>query len=141
MPTSPCEDVKKKKKKKKGTSPCARSMAALRKLGYTVAVVERWNAYVKIRQDLFGFIDLVAIHPDQKGVLGIQATSQTNVSKRVKKCLESPHFKTWIRAGNGFCVDGWVKKGAKGKRQLWEVSQRWLNLSDLSSPSTEAQQP
>ena len=53
-----------------------------------VSIVERWNAFAKIRQDLFGIIDLLAI--DSKGnTVGIQVTSYSNISARVKKILGS----------------------------------------------------
>lgn len=43
------------------SSPTQRTLAALRKLGYLAAVVEKWNHGAHIRQDLFGFIDVLAI--------------------------------------------------------------------------------
>lgn len=106
-------------------------MEALRKKGYTVAVVEKWNAFVGIRQDLFGFIDLVAMHPEYQGLLGIQVTSQSHVAERIAKCLASKYFPLWLKCGNEFEVHGWAKKGPRGKRKLWEVSIRVLTLSDL----------
>jgi hypothetical protein len=39
------------------TSPTQLSLKKLREEGYTVAVVEHWNSFARIRQDLFGFID------------------------------------------------------------------------------------
>ena len=63
-------------------SPTSRSLAHLRKLGFTVGITEKWNPYAHIRQDLFGCIDMVAIKKDVKGVLGIQTTSDTNIAHR-----------------------------------------------------------
>ena len=39
-------------------SPTARSLAHLRSLGYTARVVERWNPFAKIRQDLLGAAEI-----------------------------------------------------------------------------------
>jgi hypothetical protein len=43
------------------SSPTQRSLRHMRDLGYLVAVVEHWNPHARIRQDLFGWIDLLAI--------------------------------------------------------------------------------
>jgi hypothetical protein len=50
-------------------TPTQRSMAYLKKEGYRVAVVERWNPHARIRQDLFGVIDLLAIRLAEAGKL------------------------------------------------------------------------
>ena len=71
-------------------SPTQRTLKKLRDSGDypLVAIVERWNAFAKIRQDLFGIIDLLAI--DSKGnTVGIQVTSYSNISARVKKMEDS----------------------------------------------------
>ena len=46
------------------SSPTARSLELLRELGYTAKVVEHWNQYAKIRQDLFG-VDILALKPGE----------------------------------------------------------------------------
>ena len=93
-------------------TPTARTLAAGRKQGWTVDVVERWigGGRIKVRKDLFGFIDIVALQPDLPGLLGIQATSRSNVSSRVKKIREEPRSETWLAAGNRIEVWGWGKK-------------------------------
>ncbi len=65
------------------TSPTQLSLKKLREEGYTVAVVEHWTAFAKIRQDLFGFIDLLALKG--KEVLAVQTTTTTNMNARIKK--------------------------------------------------------
>jgi len=106
------------------TSPTARSLVQLRKDGYIAQVVERWNSFANIRQDLFGFIDIVAIHPEQKGVLAIQATSNSggNVSAHHKKIIAEPRSRLWLKCGNRILLWGWSKKGARGKRKLWTLT-------------------
>ena len=64
-------------------SPTQLSLKKLRQEGYTVAIVEHWNAFARIRQDLFGFIDLLALK--DKEVLAVQTTSASNMSARAKK--------------------------------------------------------
>lgn len=102
------------------TSPTQRSLAFLRDQGYTVAITERWNPFAKLRVDLFGFIDLLCFKGDE--VLAVQTTSNDHVSHRIEKIkgiqaaalwLESPHRR--------IVVHGWAKKGARGKRKLWEL--------------------
>jgi len=93
------------------TSPTQRSLAQLRKDGYLAAVVEKFNMFAHVRQDLFGVIDLVAISEASNGVLGVQTTSISNVSARIQKCLKEPAVTVWLKAGNRFEIWGWdVKK-------------------------------
>lgn len=106
------------------TSPTKRTLALLRKLGYRVAVVERWNAFAKIRQDLFGFIDVLAIRKDEPGVLGVQATTRANQAARMAKILEAPALVDWICSGNRVEVHGWAKVGPRGKRKTWQVTRQ-----------------
>jgi hypothetical protein len=57
------------------SSPTRRSLEHLRKAGAElVAVVERWNPHAKIRQDLFGVVDVLAIHGED--TIAVQATSR-----------------------------------------------------------------
>lgn len=102
-------------------TPTQRSLAYLRAQGYRVAVVEHWNPHAKVRQDLFGIVDVLAIG---KGItLAVQCTSDNggNVSARVKKA--SDHESTpWIRdAGWSFEIHGW-KKGKRGPPRIVDVS-------------------
>ena len=66
-------------------TPTQRTLAYLREEGYLCAIVEKWNPHVKIRQDLFGFIDILAIKKGE--TLAVQCTS-TGVAARVKKIQE-----------------------------------------------------
>lgn len=100
-------------------SPTARTLQALREAGYLAEVVEKWIPMAKIRKDLFGIIDIVAIKKGQPGSLGIQATSGSNVSSRVKKALANPNLQTWLETGNRFQVWGYAKQGKRGERKRW----------------------
>ena len=93
-------------------SPTKRSLAELRKTCSAVEVVEHWNPFARIRKDLFGFIDILALCDGE--TIAVQSTSWSNVSARVKKIAESEHLAAVRKAGWRIEVHGW-KKGKDGK--------------------------
>lgn len=98
------------------TSPTQRSLKHLRDLGYPlVQVVERWNPYAKVRQDLFGIIDVLAVGDD---IVAVQTTSGSNVSARITKMQESVALPILKKAGIKVIVHGWRK--LKGRWALRE---------------------
>ena len=99
-------------------TPTQRSLARLRETGYVAEVVERWNPFARRRQDLFGVIDIVCLGDGE--TIGVQTTSGSNVSARVKKITESAHLGALRRAGWKLVIHGW-RKNAAGKWQLREV--------------------
>lgn len=99
-------------------SPTQRSKAHLEAQGYKVAIVERWNPYAKIRQDLFGFIDLLCVGNSE--TVAVQTTSGSNVSARVTKIAEHENVAAVRNAGWRIIVHGWRKNSA-GKYVLREV--------------------
>ena len=100
------------------SSPTQRTLAELRRRGYPlVQVVERWNPHAKIRQDMFGIIDVFAVGDD---IVAVQATSGSNVSKRVAKITESDALPHLRRANIRVLVHGWTKR-ANGRYELREV--------------------
>jgi hypothetical protein len=98
------------------TSPTQRSLANLRGRGYLPTVTEHWNQHARIRQDLYGFIDIVALRADINGVLGVQTTTASNLGARIKKAEKIKAFGLWIAAGNTVEFHGWQKK-----EKSWEV--------------------
>lgn len=96
-------------------TPTARSLAALRADGWTAQVVERWNPHARIRQDLFGIIDLLALRDGE--TLAVQTTSGSNVAARLRKIEESPMLPILRRAGWLIQVHGW-RKAANGRWTL-----------------------
>lgn len=123
------------------SSPTQRTLAFLRKRGYMVGITERWNRFAFKKNDLFGFIDLVAVHPGARGVLGVQATSRPNVLARVYKIADLPLIelngkkvhpaKLWLQTGNRILVIGWGKKGPRGKAKRWKPSFYPMDLEEL----------
>lgn len=107
-----------KKKRKKPVQVTQRSLKHLRQHGYLCQVIERWNAFAKIRVDLFGFIDIVAV--ERSGLFGIQVTTQNNHATRRNKIQQLGEARTWLEAGGRILIHSWKKK-QKGGRQVWEV--------------------
>ena len=98
--------------------PTQRTLEWLRKSGWKVGVVEKFNSHVGphgIRQDLFGFIDLVAVKADEPGVLAIQATSGSGVSSRLAKIRANDVAPVWLAGGNKLWVVGWRKLVKRNK--------------------------
>jgi hypothetical protein len=100
------------------TSPTQRSLEKLRSEGWTAQVVERWNQWAKVRQDLFGFIDILCLSPS-KGILGVQTTSGSNVSARLAKIKAEPKAGIFLAAGGKIMIHGWAKQGPRGSRKTW----------------------
>ena len=89
------------------SSPTQRTLAALRAQGYTAEVVERFNHFAKVRHDLFGFIDVLAIRENE--VLGVQACAGSSASARVKKIEEHDNLSAVRKAGIRIEVHAWRK--------------------------------
>lgn len=89
------------------TSPTQRSLKTLKDQGWTTQVVEHWNPYSRTRTDLWGIVDILAMNGQQ--IVGIQTTSGSNVSARIKKIREEPRAMTWIESGGRLFVHGWRK--------------------------------
>jgi hypothetical protein len=109
------------------TSPTQRSLKWLRQRGFTAAITERWNPHAKLRQDLFGFIDIVALS-SICGIVAVQTTSGPNMAARISKIRDLLAAKVWLDAGGMIIVHGWRKVGARGKRKLWECREVRLEL-------------
>lgn len=94
------------------TSPTQLSLRHLKAAGWPlVEVVEHWNPFAHIRQDLFGFVDLMAVGPD--GTLAVQTTSVSNVSSRIKKIADHVNVGAVREAGWQIRVHGWEKKSGR----------------------------
>jgi hypothetical protein len=90
-------------------SPSALTAELLKEQGYIVGTVERWLPGARIRVDLFGFIDQIALKDGE--TLAIQATSWTNVSSRVKKIAECECLGAVRKANWRILVIGWKHMG------------------------------
>jgi len=92
-------------------SPTQRSLKYLRDEGYLVAIVEHWQPFARIRKDLWGWADLLAIKRGE--VLAVQVTSE-GVASRVAKVTISETIGRVREAGIRVEVHGW-RKNAKGR--------------------------
>lgn len=102
------------------TSPTQRSKKLLEDVGCLVAIVEKWNQHAGIRQDLFGFIDLVALSP--LGVtIAVQTTTGAHVAERIKKIQASPHFERVALCNWHVVAHGW-RKLANGRWECREIN-------------------
>lgn len=111
------------------TSPTQRTLALARELGFQAQVVERWNMHARVRVDLFGVIDIVAVH-DDCGIVGIQACAGSSHAARRTKAMETDGIRRWLSAGGRFEVWSWAKQGPRGKRKVWTVRREELVLCD-----------
>jgi hypothetical protein len=88
-------------------SPTQRTLAHFRAQGHSVAITEHWNPWAKRRQDLFGMIDIIVLRNAR--ILGVQCTSSTNHSARVKKVLANDHVLNWMKCAD-LMVVSWKKR-------------------------------
>jgi len=98
-------------------SPTARTLKQLRDDGWLCQVVEHWNSFAKIRQDLFGFIDILAVREGQ--TLGIQVTTESNASARRSKMLDTEsHLRAFLRGGNLVQLWTWQKRKTRWRYRV-----------------------
>jgi SH3-like domain-containing protein len=88
-------------------SPTQRSLEYLREQGYHCEIVEKWNPWRRIRQDLWGWCDILAIRRNE--VLAVQVTS-SGVAARIKKIQDSDTIALVREAGIRVEVHGWTKR-------------------------------
>jgi hypothetical protein len=114
-------------------SPTQRSLKLLKEQGYLTYVTEYYNAYAKVRKDLYGFIDIVGIHSKETGVLGIQTTTGSNLSARIKKAEGLEGYWAWLASGNDVEFHGWRKIKAGRKVATWQPIVRRISVKGMFS--------
>jgi hypothetical protein len=130
-------------------STTSRTKVLFEKEGYIVASVEKWNAHVGplvpddpimcpecgteieqfrkagIRQDLFGFADLIAFHPEKPGIILIQSTSGGEHARRVAKIHGVDVARKWVKDPiRQIAVVSWSKRKQKLKKG-WSKKSFW----------------
>lgn len=105
---------------KRNMSPTQRSLKLLREQGYKPWIVEHWNHFARIRQDLYGCIDILAIGNGE--TIAVQTTSRGNVAARQKKIVENDYYPEMVRSGWKVQVHGWGKL-----KDSWQVKIVELN--------------
>jgi hypothetical protein len=137
-----------------GLSPTQRTLKALREQGVICGIVERYLANVGpfgVRNDLFGIIDIIALHPE-KGIVGIQSCGQS-YSAHMKGMLEGDErdvgrdlskpeaCREWIKAGGVLQLWGWRKVKLKrgGKAMRWKPRFHEFTIEEFEN-DTEAEE-
>lgn len=115
-------------------SPTQRTLRELRKQGMVCGIVERWIAQARIRRDLFGIIDIIALDP-ARGVVGVQSTG-TDFSGHHRKLTEDriQECICWLETpGTYLELWGWrrlkVKRG--GKAMVYKPRVKVYTLEDF----------
>ena len=86
-----------------------KALKRLRDDGYLVNIVEKTIPRTYIKQDLYGFIDLLAIRENE--ILGIQVTSYSNFAARRTKIQNHENLAAVL--ASGIIVEVWgFKKGS-----------------------------
>ena len=106
-----------------GLSPTQRTLKAMREQGRICGIVEKFNRFVGshgIRQDLFGFIDIIAIDAVD-GIVAIQSCGQSfkaHVDKLTEERNEAVY--EWLKHAK-LELWGWrkVKLNRGGKAVRW----------------------
>ncbi len=106
------------------SSPTARTLERLRRDGYLAQVVERWNPHARVRQDLYGVIDVLGIN--ETSTIGVQATTMSGRSSHMKKLSESPAAVTWTR-GPDRHLELWCWRKLKNR---WRVHRTVFDVDD-----------
>jgi hypothetical protein len=107
-----------------------------------VDIVERsivFGGRMRGRHDMFNVFDLVAIAPE--AIIGIQTTSTSNLSSRVKKLTqEYPHIcRAWLEAGGLVEVWGWKKMAKRGKDgRWWQLTVREITCDVLAESERQS---
>lgn len=118
------------------TSPTQRTLAWCRDNKLTAAVTEKWNPHARIRQDLFGFIDLIYL--DGSKIVAVQTTSGSNAAARVKKIAAEPRAREWLGSPHRMIVvHAWRKIKGGGKRATWQLREDWVTVDELDAPTTK----
>jgi hypothetical protein len=110
-------------------SPTQRSLKYMRDDDWTCGIVEKWNHFTKIRQDLFGFADVIAMKPDNTPIL-LQITS-TGWSSRLAKILAEPRALVALNSGFEIQVHGWRKLKQNRNRYTIKCIQVTTDMFDL----------
>lgn len=120
-------------------SPTARTLQHFRKHGFRVGVVERYNQYSRQKNDLLGFIDLIAIN--DLGIYGVQCTSTANHAARIHKILNENLVREaaigWLRSGGHIEVISWRKLAGQKKDGSKSARPRWVGKCSVISLNVE----
>jgi hypothetical protein len=123
-------------------------MQHFKKAGFIVARVEQRlhmpGQPFPVTRDAFGFADLL-IAKGGYGAALVQVTATGDMNRRIAKIGGSPadasdekqtalakiaHINAtiWLQSGNRIFVHGWAKRGKRGVRKVWTLTEREIKL-------------
>jgi hypothetical protein len=120
-----------------GLSPTQRTLAAMREQGRLVGSVEKFNPFAGPhgkRQDLFGFIDLIALDPED-GIIGIQSCGQ-DFAGHIRKMTgeRNENMFAWLKHGK-VELWGWrkvkLRRGMKAMRWRARIADFWIEGDEI----------
>lgn len=106
--------------RKKPAQLTPKSLALLREEGWQTTVVEHWNAFLKIRHDLFGIFDLLGV--GSEGTIAVQVCARSSIATRARKIADSDTIAAVRKAGWRVEIHGWDKRDGR-----WRVERRDLS--------------
>ena len=115
-------------------TPTQRTLRELKHRGFVCGIVEKWNSFAKIRQDLFGIIDIIALDPT-RGVVGVQSTGSAFAAHDRKLTEEKAQASLdWLQTpGTVLELWGWrkVKRKRGGKAMIWQPRIKIYKIEDF----------
>lgn len=100
------------------TSYTQKTMNLFRIEGYEVQIVERFLGYSNIRKDFLTCIDLMAMKPGIKTIIGVQSFSGAWQEHRRKICVDYPWgAKFWLSMEHKLVFVGWRR--LKSNNNKW----------------------
>ncbi len=112
-----------------------RSIKLLQKHGFAADMVERRNRF--IAKDFLGCIDLIGVRAEDQRIIGVQATSSSHRSTRVRKIVETESLvvlmKQWLAAGCELEVWSWGQRSGSNR---WRLGRDVISLPNDQSTST-----
>lgn len=134
----------KTRKRPKSISPTTRTLQRLRELGFTAEKVEQRipipNAKFAPTRDFINVIDLIAFRVGV-GIVGIQATSDSNHAARMEKARKEPMLQVWLESGGRFEVWSWGLRGPRGERKVWTLRREELKADGRAVPEHGHEKP
>lgn len=108
------------------TSPTQLTLRDMRGRGYHAEIVEKYNSFTRTKNDLLGFVDVLCFGTGE--IVGVQTTSYSNLSARLKKIREHENFPIAMAAGMRVIAQGW----RKNKSNRWECREVELTAEDMA---------
>ena len=102
-------------------TPTARTLKVLKAAGWLCGKVESWNPWCKMRHDLYGMFDYLALKPGE--LVGVQITSGSNHAARIKKLLANPALSMWLSTGQRAEVRSWSKRGGRWVERVTDMGE------------------